>query len=64
MEGLNFSKTKRKVPLSHYKIAQSHIVSKSCFKDSNHIDTVKPGTLFGFTDSKGNPINIDKKYGK
>lgn len=64
MEGLDFSKTKRKAPLSHYKIAQSHIVSKSGFKDSNHIDTVKPGTLLGFADSKGNTIDIDKKYGK
>ena len=64
MEGLNFSKTKRKAPLSHYKIARSHIVSKSGFKDSNHIDTVKSGTLLGFTDSKGNTIDIDKQYGE
>lgn len=64
MEGLNFLKTEREVPLSHYKIMRSHIIRKSCFKDSNRIDTVKPGTLLGFTDSKGNFIDINKKNSK
>jgi len=49
-----FSARHRKKPLSHYKISQSHIIAKSTFKDENHIDTVKPGTLLGITDSKGN----------
>jgi len=56
MKGLEFSKSKSKRPLSHYNVTVSHIVPKSTFKDSNHIDTVKPGTLLGFTDSKGNII--------
>ena len=48
MKGLDFSKEKREVPLSHYKIMRSHLIAKSTFKDENHIDTVKPGTLLGF----------------
>ena len=60
MKGLDFSKSKKKRPLSHYKVTVSHIVPKSTFKDSNHIDTIKPGTLLSFTDSKGN--NFEEHY--
>ena len=49
LSALYFSKEKRKVPLSHYKILRSHLIAKSTFKDENHIDTVKPGTLLGFS---------------
>ena len=67
MQGLVFSARHRKKPLSHYKIAQSHIIAKSTFKDSNHIDTIKPGTLNGFTfkDKEGNVYqNIEEYYEK
>ena len=49
LSALYFSKEKREVPLSHYKILRSHLIAKSTFKDENHIDTVKPGTLLGFS---------------
>jgi len=64
MKALEFSKTKRKRPLSHYKVTVSHIVPKSTFKDTNHIDTIKPGTLTGFIvrDDKGNVYSDIEDY--
>ena len=59
--GLHFSEEKRKVPLSHYRIIRSHLISKSTFKDENHIDTVKPGTLLGFS-KNGHWYFEDIKY--
>ncbi len=53
MEGLDFSKNKKRKPLSHYKISHSRHNDKGAFNDSNHIDTIKPGTLLGFTDKNG-----------
>lgn len=61
MKGLDFSKEKREVPLSHYKIMRSHLIAKSTFKDENHIDTVKPGTLLGFS-KNGHWYFEDIKY--
>ncbi len=58
---LRFSKEKREVPLSHYRILRSHLIAKSTFKDENHIDTVKPGTLLGFSKS-GHWYFEDIKY--
>lgn len=49
LSALYFSKEKKEVPLSHYKILRSHLISKSTFKDENRIDTIKPGTLLGFS---------------
>ena len=48
MEGLNFSKKKKRKPLSHYKILHSRHNDKGAFNDSNHLETIKPGTLLGF----------------
>lgn len=64
MKGLVFSARHRKKPLSHYKISQSHIIAKSTFKDSNHIDTIKPGTLNGFTfkDKEGKVYQSIEEY--
>ena len=62
--GLDFSKTKRERTLSHYKGTVSHIETKSTFKDSNHIDTVKPRTLLGFVDGDGEFISFDDYYGR
>ena len=64
MQGLVFSARQRRIPLSHYKIAQSHIIAKSTFKNSNHIDTIKPGTLNGFTfkDKEGNVYQSIEEY--
>lgn len=61
MKGLDFSKNKRRLPLSHNKITQSHIIEKSTFKDENHIDTIKPGTLLGFS-KNGHWYFEDIKY--
>ena len=49
MEGLNFSKDKKRKPLSHYKILRCHVR----YTDKSRIDTVKPGTLLGFKDKNG-----------
>ena len=55
MEELYYSKDKkREVPLSQYKILRCHVR----YTDKSRIDTVKPGTLVGFTDSKGEFIPI------
>lgn len=64
MDELYYSETKREVPLSLYKILCSHVIDKSCFKDRDRIDTVKPGTFVGFVDSEGNLININKTNNK
>ena len=68
MKALEFSKTKRKRPLSHHNVTVSHIVQKSTFKDTNHIDTIKPGTFLGFEDGKGDFCSIEdylrSKYNK
>ncbi len=61
LSALYFSKEKRKAPLSHYKIMRSHLIAKSTFKDENHIDTVKPGTLLGFS-KNGHWYFEDIKY--
>ena len=64
MKGLVFSATQKRKHLSHYKIAQSHIIAKSTFKDSNHLETVKPGTLDGFTfkDKEGKAYQSIEEY--
>ena len=55
MEELYYSKEgKRDVPLSQYKILRCHVK----YTDKSRIDTVKPGTLIGFKDSKGNFIPL------
>lgn len=59
--GLHFSDKRREVPLSHYKILRSHLIAKSTFKDENRIDTVKPGTLLGFS-KNGHWYFEDIKY--
>ena len=51
MEGLKFSKNKKRKRLSHYKISYSN--DKGAFNDSNHIDTIKPETMLGFEDKDG-----------
>lgn len=63
MEGQKFSKSKR-IPLSHYKISICRVRDKDGFKNSNHIDTIKPGTLLGFTDKDGNEIDINEHFTK
>ena len=61
LSALYFSKEKREVPLSHYRILRSHLIAKSTFKDENHIDTVKPGTLLGVS-KNGHWYFEDIKY--
>lgn len=61
MDCLYYPKHQRKVPLSHYEIKRSHLIAKSTFKDENHIDTVKPGTLLGFS-KNGHWYFEDIKY--
>ena len=64
MKALEFSKTKRKRPLSHYKILRCHVR----YTDKSRIDTVKPGTILGFTNSQGEFYSIEdyfkSKYNK
>ena len=48
--------SKREVPLSQYKILRCHVR----YTDKSRIDSVKPGTLVGFTDSEGNFMPISK----
>lgn len=64
MEALKFSKAKHKVPLSHYKISICRVSNKGGFKNSNHIDTIKPVRLLGFTDKDGNEIDINDHFTK
>ena len=49
MQGKDFSKNKRRKPLSHYKILRCHVR----YTDKSHPDSVKPGTLLGFKDKNG-----------
>lgn len=64
MEGYPFSIPKFKRHLSHYKISICRVSDKGGFKNSNHIDTIKPGTLLGFADKEGNSLDIDEYYTK
>lgn len=62
MECLYYSKDTKEVPLSKYNnIGRSHIIAKSTFKDENRIDTIKPGTLLGFS-KNGHWYFEDVKY--
>ena len=49
MKEFYYSQKQHKKSLSNYKILRSRVISKSTFKDSNRIDTVRKGTLLGFT---------------
>ena len=57
-----YSKDEREFPLSQYKIIRSPIINKGAFNDSNGVDTVKPGTLLGYTDKNGHWYFEDIKY--
>ena len=57
-----YSKDEREFPLSQYKIIRSPIINKGAFNDSNGVDTVKPGTLLGYTDKNGHWYFEDIKH--
>ncbi len=48
----------KELALSNYHLSPWHHNEKGAFNDSNHLDTIKPGTLLGITitDSEGNLI--------